>query len=584
MGRDTTTRDGRHEGHGPFWRTGIDARRALWLVVATAFAVLLYENRDQWFGGDEWNIITDRGLTAGRGHLGLFEPHFEHWSTLPILAYRLLFSVFGLHSYLPYAVVLIVVHLTIVVLLWHVLVRSRVDPWVATFACAVFALLGTGFENLTGAWQAQLIAPLALGLGALLVIPQVGRFTRRDAVASLLLLAAVMCSGVALPMLIVVALVTCVWRGWRIALGIVAAPIVAYLGWYLAYGRESRAVTESSFGAVPDFVWRGTVDAFDDVAGIEAIGTMLVIAVIVWLAWQARRRRIGREAMIPIALVLGGVTFLASTGFRRANLFFADPAASRYAYVTIAFMLPLVALAASHLPGTVTLRRGVLAVVTIALLVVQVNELDREASTHAVGEQSDRGAVLATAKLAREGQSFLLQRPLYAFEPQVTVDEIVSMDRDGKLPGLSDATTEDRLTVLGRTQLVVGPEAAISGADPPEVTRSEQVTLTPTRAGVRAENLPGCFLVSEVAAHPEVVLRFPTQGVFQIAGSGAVTMRLRDERRRVEGEGRTFYLREGADEIVSVGQSDAALVVTWLPRGEPSQRGHVEELCDVTVP
>jgi hypothetical protein len=545
-------------------------------VVIVAFGLLAYENRDQWFGGDEWNIITDRGLRSGQGHEGLFEPHYEHWSTLPILVYRLLFSVFGLHSYWPYALVLIAVHLTIVVLLWRVMARSGVDPWIATFSCAVFAVLGTGFENLTGAWQAQLIAPLALGLGALLLVPEASGWTRRDTLASALLVAAVMSSGVALPMLLVVALVVFVWRGWRIALGLVTAPVVAYVVWYAVYGRDSRAVTDQSLDEVPRFVWHGTIDAFSDVAGVEAIGTLLVIAVVTWLAWQLRRRQMARAVIVPVALALGGVAFLASTGFRRANLFFADPAASRYAYVTVAFMLPLVALAASHLPGGITLRRGVLAIITIALLVVQVDQLDREASTHAVGEQIDRGAVLATAQLAREGQRFLLQRPLYVFEPQVTVDEIISMDRDGKLPNLDDATTRDRLTVLGRTQIVVAPEAAISAGEPPELIRSTDVSVAPIP--------PSCALITTDGPRPEMVLRLPTPGVFRIAGNGPVTMRLGDETSAVEGEARVFYLREGRDQLVSVDQSGDTLVLAWSPRGAPSQRGRVTELCDIEVP
>jgi len=184
------------------------ARWGLVAVVVLAAGYLTSTARGLWFGGDEWFIITDRGLTDGPGHLGLFEPHFEHWSTLPILAFRGLYSVFGLHTYWPYIALPIVAHLVIVVLLWQVMVRSRIDPWVATCACGVFAAAGTGFENLINAWQVQLIAPLALGLAAILVAPESGRrFTGRDAIASTFMAAAMMCSGVALPMLAVVGLV-----------------------------------------------------------------------------------------------------------------------------------------------------------------------------------------------------------------------------------------------------------------------------------------------------------------------------------------------------------------------------------------
>ena len=78
------------------------ARFGLYAVVVTATILLFVNARDLWFGGDDWFIITDRGLTSGPGRQGLFEPHFEHWSTLPILAWRGLYSTFGLRTFWPY--------------------------------------------------------------------------------------------------------------------------------------------------------------------------------------------------------------------------------------------------------------------------------------------------------------------------------------------------------------------------------------------------------------------------------------------------------------------------------------------------
>ncbi len=380
------------------------ARRALWVVVGLAAVVLVYVNRHQWFGGDEWFILTDRGITAGPGHKGLFEPHYEHWTTVPILAYRALYSLVGLHSYVPYIALVIIVHLATVVLLWHVMVRSKIDPWVALCFVTVFAVLGTGYEDLTNGWQVTLIAPLALGLAAILVVPESGPLGGRDAVAAAFMTVAMMCSGVALPMLVSVALVALVRRGWRVAVATAAVPAAAYAIWYLAYGRDGPAVAESAPHAVPRFVWDGITDALGDVARVETIGVIVVAAVVAWLAVQLLRRPIDRDLTVPVALAIGAVAFLAGTGYRRGALFGSDPAESRYAYVTIAFVLPLVALAAQTLFRGSAWRRVVLVLLTVVLVVAQVRKLDHQTVLARPGKDSDRGALLATAALVREGR------------------------------------------------------------------------------------------------------------------------------------------------------------------------------------
>src|SRR5690242_7304714 len=144
------------------------ARVALWVMVVAAGAWLLFRDRHLWFGGDDWFILLDRSVRPHTGQLGVFDAFNEHWTTLPILMFRGLYAVFGISTYWPYLVVLVLVHLTIVVLLWEVMVRAAIDPWLAMGFTALTAIAGVGFENLTNVWQVPLILPLALGLGALL--------------------------------------------------------------------------------------------------------------------------------------------------------------------------------------------------------------------------------------------------------------------------------------------------------------------------------------------------------------------------------------------------------------------------------
>ena len=541
------------------------AGRTLWAVVGVAAVVLVYVNRHQWFGGDEWFILTDRGLTAGPGHLGLFEPHYEHWTTVPILAFRALYAVVGLHSYMPYIALVIVVHLATVVLLWHVMVRSRVDPWVALAFVAVFSVLGTGFENLTTAWQVTLVAPIALGLGALLVVPESGRFSRRDALAAGLMTIAMMCSGVALPMLLSVALVALVRRGWRVAATTAVVPATAYAIWYLAYGRDGPAVAPTAPRAVPRFVWDGITNALGDVARLEFIGVIVVLAVGAWLVVQLFRRPVDPHLLVPVALAIGAVAFLAGTGYRRGNLFGSDPAESRYAYVTIAFLLPLIALAAQGLFRGNVWRRVVLVLLAVVLVVAQARKLDHQTDLARPGKDSDRGALLATAALAREGRKFLLSHPLNAFEPQVTVGEIVRMDHDGKLPPLDEATVADRLTALARLDLFVGPDPLVPVNQVAHVESSRNLDLTP--------DADGCL---SVRARPgnELVLRVDRPGTFRVRGDGLIGLKLRDAATHADSEIVNFALPANREQVVSVATTDGLLVVS-LPTDHPTV------VCDV---
>jgi hypothetical protein len=66
------------------------------VVEAFAFVIYMLLGRVMWFWADEWDFFAAR--TAG--DLGdLFRPHGNvHPSTLPILVYRLMWTVFGLNN------------------------------------------------------------------------------------------------------------------------------------------------------------------------------------------------------------------------------------------------------------------------------------------------------------------------------------------------------------------------------------------------------------------------------------------------------------------------------------------------------
>jgi len=465
-------------------------------------------------------------------------------------------------------VLLVVVHLAIVVLLWHVMVRSAIDPWLALGVVAIVAVPGPGFENLTNVWQVQLISPLALGLGALLLLPERGPLGWRDGVASLLLTVGMACSGVGITMLGVVALVALVRRGWRVAAAVAALPAVAYAWWYVAYGSQQRDVTTLSYRAVPGFVWDGLTDSLGDVVRLRWLGVVIVLATLAWLVWQLTRRPIPRTLLFPAVLALGAVASLTLTGWRRATI--TVPSLSRYAYITIVLVLPLVAAAIDWLVRRLARARFstvvpvVTGVVLLVVVVAQVRIFDNYVDSIEEAKRVEKAAFLTSALLVREGHQLLNDRPMFIYEPQVTTEKIAALDRDGKLPSLDGLREGDRYTVLARLDLALLP-TAIAG-------------LTQDPALVHLGALHHA-VASPVAGRPECVAldarrRGATAALLTdggvtvgLLGDGTLGMRVSRPDGSVRGEDVYGTLDPKADQVLNIGPIDGGAVVLTLPEG-----------------
>ena len=135
------------------------------LTLVAAVAVWAYLDRNLWFFGDEWDFLTRRGLHGA--YFSVWAPHNEHWSVLPILLWRAIYSVEHLSTYWPYLVPVLVAHAVVVHLLWRRCLYEGADVWLATALALLFALLGTGAENLTWAFQIGFVSSLLFGLLAL---------------------------------------------------------------------------------------------------------------------------------------------------------------------------------------------------------------------------------------------------------------------------------------------------------------------------------------------------------------------------------------------------------------------------------
>ena len=319
----------------------------IFLAIA-AWALLFHLGSYFWFHGDEWDFLVERDASK----LGdLLRAHGEHLTLLPILVYRFLWSLFGIRSYFPYQVPVVLLHLIAAVLLRIIMRRSGVNPWIATSAASILVLFGPGAENIIWAFQITFAGSLVFGLAQLLLADHAGPGGSRDWCALGVGLLGLLCSGFAPLPVAVVGAVVLVRRGWRPALFQTAPLAVVFLSWWLLvgpdripdpYGRAADA------GEIIHFVCTGIVATLTGLGGSGVIGALFGAAllaglVVAWLPLPREERL--RQAIMPLSLLIAGIAFLFLAGYGRWWIGDQVGSSSRYVHVFAAFTLPALAVA-----------------------------------------------------------------------------------------------------------------------------------------------------------------------------------------------------------------------------------------------
>jgi hypothetical protein len=332
-----------------------------------ALVFYMVVSRPMWFFQDEWDFLANR--TAFNVH-DLFQPHNEHWVTLPALGYRALWWLFGLRTYRPYQIVMVLLHLGAALLLRTVMRRAGVRPWTATIAASILVFFGSGYQNIVLPVQITLVGSVVFGLVHLLLAGHEGPVDRRDYLGLLAGLAALMCSGVGVSMVLAVGAAVLISRGWRPAVLHTVPLGVIYVVWFAAIGHEGytgkhgspidiarfvRMIVAATFGAVGHYRGLGLV-----------LGALLVVGLVV--AWrQLAAAELRARAAAPLGLMVGAFSLLCITGYGRAGLSSLDEK-SRYLHLVAAMLLPALAVAAD----AIMRRWRVLAPVVIVLLVIGI--------------------------------------------------------------------------------------------------------------------------------------------------------------------------------------------------------------------
>jgi hypothetical protein len=480
-----------------------------------AFLLILYMTRREWFWFDEWEFLT-RGFN---GHpLLLFVPHAEHWSTIPILIYRGLFNVFGVRSYQPYIAVLLLAHIAVAHLLWRLMLRSAVEPWVATTLSALFLVLGAAYENIVWAFQIGFDGSFAFGLAAVLVVERnrIGTW-RGTALSWVLLVAALMCSGVGVSMVAVAALTALFGRGLRAAVTVMSVPTAAFLVWFIVYGRQAIGGQVASLETVlqlPEFVRLGIASALDGLAGFAGVGALGAIVIAAWLIW---RRHETATHPLAFAGAIGAVIYYLVAGAGRSALNVGEAAAPRHVYA-VALLLPAIA----WMLNTVA-RRDLLAQIAVCVLVAFCAALGfsrlstvthgglANSSERFPPGQSER-QILAAAALLQGGLRAISNFPEPAGAPNLTTSDLVAMARNGDLPSGVALSPTDMLSARAalETRLFASPLLGLG-----------TVRVVSVAGALMTSTADGCI-------HLQSIQGLPFAFRLVVAGPGALSLQPRD--------------------------------------------------------
>lgn len=480
------------------------------LILSLVFVALAAVSRAQWFVGDDWDFIVDRSL----GDLpGLFIPHMEHWSTLPIVVYRLLFTAVGVRTYAPYLVVGFLVHLGIAHLLWRLLRRAGAHPWIAVAASGLFASFGAGAENFLTAFGMTFAASVLFGLAHVMLVDHGGGLDRRDAVGVMLALAALLSSGIGITMVAVAGATAYLRRGWRAAAVAVGPPAAVFAAWFAATGRSALAIRLGPFAPaqVPRFVWWGIAATIDRTVGVAGVSVLVVAGLVIWLL--ARRGALRGRLAAPAACLLGTVLFLTIAGVRRAGLGPAFAQSPRYLYVAATLMLPAIAVALSELAGRRPLTRLGAAVLLAVFALPGWRLIVLHAKETALVEQQLRRIILAAGYMGLSPTHALSPLPEPRYTPNLQYDELLQLRDAGKLPPPLGVAPPDELAALEGLQITVSSSARLPTVGPaPGLVVSDATNLSATPAA------DGCFLIAPQSPEARLVLDLRSPMSFPVSG------------------------------------------------------------------
>jgi hypothetical protein len=318
-------------------RTNADAiPRAFLALCVVVFVGLVVLGFGTTFRSDEWEFITNRSLFDP---VSLLRPFNGHWLTVPMVIYLALFQVFELRSYVPYLVVLVLLHVSMSVIFYRLLARLSL-PAIALAGAVLVLVSAYGHENLFWAFQIGMVGATVFGLAAFYELAGPSPVGWRIA---LLLTLAIASHAVGFAFLAGSWVLAMAARRWRLAAWVlVPGAILAVWAVTLQISQLSTQtpIAWPGLPSIVGFIAEGSAASAGAMVGLRPeVGIIVLLAGGLVIAW------FGRPANSP--MVVGAATVIAAefamVSFIRGFLGPGEAAAPRYLYVSVPLLLTIVA-------------------------------------------------------------------------------------------------------------------------------------------------------------------------------------------------------------------------------------------------
>ncbi len=531
------------------------------LALLAQGAFIMWCAKGAYFWNDDWDFLLRRGTVPGES-FGWFAPHNGHWSTGPVLVMRALFSVFGMKTYMPYALVVVLIHLAIAGVSYVLFRRAGTSDWVAAASAVLMTFVAVGLENVI--WDAAMnnTGALLLGIVSCYVLLSGGGSRRALITAWVLLVFALSCSGTGISAVVFASVFAASQYRPIDGLRVASVPAGVFVLWYAAIGASGESFWVGSgrdYFKVPLFIWTGLTKALGNSVGITELGPVLFLAIVVILLTDHRSSPAMRH------LAWGGIAAataqLALEGFGRIALGVEQAGAGRYAYFTVVLLLPAVTVTLTRISRMTVEPRWVAgtaaAVLMLSYIAHGVGELLNYRDFYHAVSAPWKGRLLGMVASADAGQEPLTDEYDDAYNKFITQDLVASPQIRAALPE-GEPTVEERLAAETMFNIGVGTKTY-------DLFRPAFVDLT-FGWNRDIKNGPGCALYR--ATVPSPMLQIATQDGIEVGitseATEVVTRLMRDDKLS---EGRIWEVEPGSIHIASTAKN-AVLQVSFNAGGE----------------